>query len=369
MSKQLFYIVPLIIMIVFGCRKKDYPDPVEANESFFYSKMLFNGEPVNVTSGKDGVYMYAAYSIDSSNVYNLTGEFKQAGCNNCPNSLKIQINDSRVSEPNSSIVIDSALQMKNYSFLAGLNDIGYSVDLAGFFNKSAASVLWDFGDGSSSTDLNPKHIFRSGTYKVTLTVNGTDLCQSVITNTLSLSSDEDLNAFINGSTTSNANSFTAHPSGGKAPYTYLWDFGDGAVGVNKVTNHSYALKGSYDVKLKVTDAEGKSIRCTYNAVAGGDVSACAANFSLLKISKINGRLGLSKISIKYTDTNGVTYTSDNAQQPVSSNLEILNVEEFVKNENNQPVKKLKLKFNCMLYNGVQSVSLQGNEVHVGVAYK
>jgi PKD repeat protein len=32
------------------------------------------------------------------------------------------------------------------------------------------SWRWDFGDGGSSTDQNPAHIYASGTYTVTLTV-------------------------------------------------------------------------------------------------------------------------------------------------------------------------------------------------------
>jgi len=45
-----------------------------------------------------------------------------------------------------------------------------------FFNRSwegAESVLWDFGDGGTSTTPNPDHVYQnSGTYTVTLTVTG-----------------------------------------------------------------------------------------------------------------------------------------------------------------------------------------------------
>ena len=40
---------------------------------------------------------------------------------------------------------------------------------------SVSSWLWDFGDGTTSTNQNPDHIYTAaGTYDVSLTVNGTD---------------------------------------------------------------------------------------------------------------------------------------------------------------------------------------------------
>jgi hypothetical protein len=107
----------------------------------------------------------------------------------------------------------------------------------------------------------------------------------------------------------------------------------------------------------------------YNAVAGNDPSACAANIAYSNITRIPGRLSLSKVIIKFIDADGIVYTSDDAAQPNNSGLQILSVEDFAKNEKNQPVKKLSIKFNCTLYNGAKSLSLQGTDVQVGMAYK
>lgn len=44
-----------------------------------------------------------------------------------------------------------------------------------FYDASnyATSWLWDFGDGTTSTEQNPLHLYTAaGTYSVTLTVNG-----------------------------------------------------------------------------------------------------------------------------------------------------------------------------------------------------
>ena len=51
-------------------------------------------------------------------------------------------------------------------------------------------------------------------------------------------------------------SFKANPSGGAPPYTYSWDFGDGAVAQQQNTTHTYSLKGSYVASVRVTDSVG-----------------------------------------------------------------------------------------------------------------
>ncbi|MGC1240330.1 MAG: PKD domain-containing protein, partial [Chryseosolibacter sp.] len=52
---------------------------------------------------------------------------------------------------------------------------GMTVKLDGACSENAQSFMWDFGDGSTSTEAAPLHIFISkGTYQVTLTVSGID---------------------------------------------------------------------------------------------------------------------------------------------------------------------------------------------------
>ena len=51
----------------------------------------------------------------------------------------------------------------------------YVVSTVEFTNTSSKSgqVKWDFGDGTSSTDMNPSHKYaKAGIYQVTLTVDG-----------------------------------------------------------------------------------------------------------------------------------------------------------------------------------------------------
>ncbi len=51
-------------------------------------------------------------------------------------------------------------------------------------------------------------------------------------------------------------SFTSTPSGGLAPYSYAWTFGDGASATSQNPSHIYTVAGTFSASLTVTDANG-----------------------------------------------------------------------------------------------------------------
>ena len=75
----------------------------------------------------------------------------------------------------------------------------------------------------------------------------------------------------------NMTSVTAVPSGGAAPYTYDWDFGDGSTHITTATSgtHLFSTVGTYQVTVKVTDRTGAVGYgyVTVNVLAGAVLSA------------------------------------------------------------------------------------------------
>jgi PKD repeat protein len=66
--------------------------------------------------------------------------------------------------------------------------------------------------------------------------------------------------------------FISQISGGFAPHSYEWDFGDGVTSTDKDPIHAYKTAGSYTVSLKVTDDRGNTVtetRADYVTVLPG----------------------------------------------------------------------------------------------------
>src|ERR1700722_18953615 len=119
------------------------------------------------------------------------------------------------------------------------------------------SSSWTFGDGGTSTQQNPSHTYTTaGTYTVTL--NSTSAtCSSTATSTITIG-------------TSFTPAFTATPTVGcQAPLAvqftdqtapaltqWAWNFGDRGSSTVQNPSHTYAVAGSYTVKLTGTNTSG-----------------------------------------------------------------------------------------------------------------
>lgn len=122
--------------------------------------------------------------------------------------------------------------------------------------------LWNFGDGSTSTEQNPTHTYnKTGQFDVTLTLSNATGCTNTITKS----------RYINISKP--VGKFSTLPGGGCVPFTYTgsavitdpkgiasysWDFGDGSTSDLKNPQHTYSSFGTYFVKLYYTTNDGCS---------------------------------------------------------------------------------------------------------------
>jgi len=140
--------------------------------------------------------------------------------------------------------------------------------LSTVFNNSSDPVMpgtatytWNFGDGSSSTAQNPSYTYNPpGQYNVTLIVTNSGGCVSSLTKpnyiqvyTPPVADFTANNTFFCYPPATAA--FTANITG-SGPYTYNWNFGDGATGTGATPSHTYTAPGSYTVTLIVTDVNG-----------------------------------------------------------------------------------------------------------------
>ncbi|MEM7028859.1 MAG: PKD domain-containing protein [Chloroflexota bacterium] len=119
------------------------------------------------------------------------------------------------------------------------------------------SYLWQFGDGNSSTNVNPNHTYSQvGNYNVQLTITNSEgndtkaATISVVDVTLTgLSFSQSSPTPLGTSTTFNA----ATTAGTNV--TYTWDFGDGSgLETGSSAQHTYATVGTYIVSLTAANS-------------------------------------------------------------------------------------------------------------------
>ncbi|MFH1101348.1 MAG: C25 family cysteine peptidase [Methanobacteriota archaeon] len=122
------------------------------------------------------------------------------------------------------------------------------------------TFYWDFGDGNSSVEEYPQHIYsQAGNYTVNLTVtdyrgdNDSDSTYAII------HEPTPLIAYTNGPYYEIINEivhFNGSASGGFPPYTYHWEFGDDETADIQNPEHPYSREGVFEVNLTVGDERG-----------------------------------------------------------------------------------------------------------------
>ncbi|MEI6765952.1 MAG: PKD domain-containing protein [Bacteroidota bacterium] len=135
------------------------------------------------------------------------------------------------------------------------------VDTAGI-NQTFASMVWDFGDGTSASNItNAIHVYAaSGSYPVTVTITFPNGCQMVLSSTANISIypvptagfSTDTNNVLAGDPIQ----FTDESLG--VNLIYYWNFGDAVTGTDQNPIHAYDYAGTYDVIQIVSTPNGCS---------------------------------------------------------------------------------------------------------------
>jgi PKD repeat protein len=132
-------------------------------------------------------------------------------------------------------------------------------DLSAAGHSPLVSWLWSFGDGTTSTEQNPSHIYAAGLWTVTLTVTDEHGCTDTEVKTQYIDSNAPPTAAFSAAPTGAplAVQFTDLSVAGDNPLvSWLWQFGDGSTSTNQNPMHVYTTAGVYTATLAVTDAHG-----------------------------------------------------------------------------------------------------------------
>jgi PKD repeat protein len=149
------------------------------------------------------------------------------------------------------------------------------------------TTQWDFGDGTSSTETNPAHVFtRPGFYAVKLTLSDGFADQPTVAtipviiegSPQAFQSFSDTTICVNAPLTFDGTR-SSDPNGPLGSYT--WDFGDGLNALGSTVVHAYSKPGTYYVTLTVIgNGSGRCSRVNQATSTIHVVEGPTAEFSL-----------------------------------------------------------------------------------------
>lgn len=266
--------ITLILTDANGCTSnQSFSDMIESNNNT--PTAAFAGDPTvsclppadvafsNTSSGGTGVLTYewtfgdGNTSTDAApdNTYNTSGNFDvsltvtdEYGCSDTqfePGYIEIVDN----------VTIDFAANNTTVC-------LGENASFTDLSSPTPVSWEWDFGDGNTSTNQSPTHLYTTpGTYEVALTATYSASCQGTETKTAYITVGEIPFVNFTADTVSGCETpfpvqFTNGSFGGGL--TYQWNFGDGSTSTDENATHTYTDNGIYTVSLTATNADGCS---------------------------------------------------------------------------------------------------------------
>ena len=258
-----------------GCASNlSFNDVIESNDNAPVAE--FVGNPTvsclppsdvaftNSSSGGTGSLTYfwdfgdgnTSTAINPVNTYTAAGNFDVSltvfddfGCNTTQNEISyIEIVDN----------VDINFVANNTTVCLG-NQISF-VDIS---SPTPSGWLWDFGDGNTSTEQFPTHLFTTaGTFDVSLTATYSSACAGTETKTGYVTIGEIPTADFSADVTAGCETpFTVqftNQSVGSGSLDYIWTFGDGEVSTEENPSHTYLNNGVYTVSLTAINADGCS---------------------------------------------------------------------------------------------------------------
>ncbi len=153
-------------------------------------------------------------------------------------------------------------------------------------SENASSWKWNFGDGTNSTEQNPRHTYtKAGQYAVSVTVNNTaGINTATYTGYINVvnSLEPPVAAFSALSTYGKLPlnvSFTDNSKG--LPTSWKWYFGDGTNSTEQNPTHIYSKTGQYAVTLSVSNVAGSNSITKLNYISvGNSLKAPVTSFSV-----------------------------------------------------------------------------------------
>lgn len=156
---------------------------------------------------------------------------------------------------------------------------------------------WSFFDGGTSTLQNPTHTYtKAGSYTAFFTAHdsvddsATDSVRITVATTTTLQATAAANPTSGAAPL--AVQLTGAATGGTAPYSWLWSFGDGSTSTQQSPSHTFSSAGTYQVTLTVVDSA--------SATATANVSISVTSPPFQAAATANPSSGAAPLEVAFT---------------------------------------------------------------------
>ncbi len=274
------------------------------------------------TSGQEAIFTSTSTDTTASTKYNW--RFGDGGISHQQNPIHryaaagkydvcLTISDSTESFCDSTFC-DSVTVTPNVS-ICGANFTDSTSGQEAIFTSTSTDTTastkynWRFGDGGISHQQNPIHRYAAaGKYDVCLTISDSteSFCDSTFCDSVTVTPNVSVcGADFTDSTSGQEAIFTSTSTDTTSATQYHWTFGDGGISHQRNPIHRYAVPGTYDVCLTITDSTLSFCDSTFcdSVTVTPNVSICGADF-------INSTSGL-KATFTSTSTDTTTATKYN----------------------------------------------------------
>ena len=141
--------------------------------------------------------------------------------------------------------------------------IFFSADASNAANgHNIVQYSWNYGDGTTDSGQDVSHAYaQAGTYNVVLTIIDDAAQKATKTVQVAISSGNPIALFTAspaGGHTMNFDGSASTAFNNATIVNYSWAFGDGQFGTGQTPNHPYGVAGSFNVRLTVTDSNGRT---------------------------------------------------------------------------------------------------------------
>ena len=206
---------------------------------------------------------FMASGLSANHVYNQSDDY----------FISLRISDSLGCEVFSNQLYSSGIQIhinSDKSNACVWDTINFTSDL-----YSSLIYVWDFGDGNTSSDVNPQHHYSSGgVYTVTLNLEDSLGCLFPVSEIITVTIHEPIADFVIDPINNNCDQiYYSFTNNSQNAVTWFWQFGDGQTSSLENPGHLYTSYGIFNVSLTVTEYSCTSTLIDSSAVEYNDIQA------------------------------------------------------------------------------------------------